>query len=46
MLARLILLEYDASTVELALNPAEFGKLAFRYNLFEIAEAYWRDSDV
>ena len=46
MLARPILQEYDASTVELAVNPAEFGKLAARYNLFEIAEAYRRDSDV
>ena len=29
--------------VELAVNPAEFGKLAARQNLVEIAEACWGD---
>ena len=28
------------------MNPAEFGKLAARYNLAEIAEACWREVDV
>ena len=28
-----------------AVNPAEFGKLAARYNLVEIAEASWKESD-
>ena len=40
LLARPILQEYDASTVdELATNPAESGKLTARHNLVEIAEA-------
>ena len=45
LLARPILQEYDASTVdELAMNPAEFGKLAARHNLVEIAEASRRET--
>ncbi len=39
LLASPILQEYDASTVELNVHPAEFGKLAARHNLVEIAEA-------
>ena len=43
--ARPILQEYDASTMnELAKNPAEFGKLAARHKLVEIAEASRRES--
>ena len=45
LLARPILQEYDAFTVdELAMNPAESGKLAARQNLVEIAEACWREA--
>ena len=29
---------------ELAVNPAESGKLAARYSLVEIAEASWREA--
>ena len=37
--------EYDASTVdELAVDLAEFGNLAARHNLVEIAEACRRES--
>ena len=46
LLARPILQEYDAYTVdELGMNSAEFGKLAARYNLVEIAEASWKEAD-
>ena len=45
LLARPILQEYDAFTVELAVNPAEFGNLAARYNLVGIAEACRRELD-
>ena len=38
LLASPILQEYDASTVELAVLPAEFGRLAARHYLVEIAE--------
>ena len=34
------------STVELAMHPAEFGKLAARYNLVEMAEACLGEADV
>ena len=45
--ARPILQEYDASTVvELGRHPAEFGKLAARHNLVEIAEACPKEADV
>ncbi len=33
------------STVELAPHPAEFGNLAARHNLVEIAEAYRKEAD-
>ena len=46
LLARPILQEYDASTVDLGLNPAQFGKLAARYNLVEMAEAFRRNRDI
>ena len=46
LLARPILQEYDASTVdELGVNPAEFGNLAARHILVEIAEACRREAD-
>ncbi len=45
MLARPILQEYDASTVDLAMNPAESGKLAARHNPVEVAEACQREAD-
>ena len=45
LLARPILQEYDASTVELRVNPAEFGNLAARHNLVEIVEACWMEAD-
>ena len=44
LLARPILQEYDAFTVELATLPAEFRKQAARHNLVEIAEACWREA--
>ena len=47
LLARPIPQEYDAFAVEeLARNPSEFGKLAARYNLVEIAEACRMEADV
>ena len=45
LLTRPILQEYDAFTVELVLNPAEFGNLAVSHNLLEIAEACRREVD-
>ena len=46
LLARPILQEYDASTVdELDVNLAESGKLGARHNLVEIAEACWKVAD-
>ena len=45
LLARPILQEYDASTVEVAaMHPAEFGNLAARYNPVEIVEACRREA--
>ena len=45
MLARPILQEYDAFTVdEVGKNPAEFGKLAARHNLVEMAEESRREA--
>ena len=35
----------ELSTVELATNPAESGKLAASHNLVEIAEACRREAD-
>ncbi len=47
LLARPILQEYDAFTVDvIATHPAEFGKLAARHNLVEIAEACRRGSEI
>ena len=44
LLASPILQEYDASTVdEVAMHPAEFGTLAAKHNLVEIAEACRRE---
>ena len=40
-----ILQEYDASTVELAMNPAEFENLAAKHNLVEIVEACRREAN-
>ncbi len=45
LLARPILQEYDLSTVDvLAVNHAEFGNLAARHNLVEVAEACRKES--
>ena len=40
-----ILQEYDAPTIELGMNQAEFGNLAAKQNLVEIAEACRREAD-
>ncbi len=45
-MARAIRQEYDAFTVdELAMNPAESGKLAAGHNPVEIVEACRKESD-